>query len=44
MQPNIAEHVENLFARHDFSHVARAVKTKYGLLPPGPLWEEVRFI
>jgi len=35
---DIAAHAENLLNRHDFEHVARAVKTKYGVLPPG--WAE----
>ena len=35
---NIEDHVENLFQRHDFKFVARAVRTKYGLVPPG--WDE----
>src|SRR5262249_34342059 len=34
-RPNIKEHVETLFERHDFEHVARAVRTKFGLVPPG---------
>jgi hypothetical protein len=33
-KPDIEEHVNNLFDRHNFEHIARAVKTKYGLLPP----------
>ena len=37
-KPDIPGHTENLIKRHDFTYVARAVKTKYGLLPPG--WEE----
>ena len=35
---DIPGHVENLFNRHDFTYIARAVRTKFGLLPPG--WEE----
>ena len=33
-KPDIPGHVEALFKRHNFEHVARAVKTKYGVLPP----------
>lgn len=36
-KPDIRRHVENLFDRHDIEHIARAVKTKYGLLPVS--WE-----
>jgi len=35
---DIPGHVDHLFKRHDFTYIARAVKTKYGLVPPG--WEE----
>ena len=35
---DIPGHVDNLFKRHDFIHVARAVRAKYGLVPPG--WDE----
>jgi len=31
-------HVDHLFKRHDFRYIMRAVKTKYGVVPPG--WEE----
>jgi hypothetical protein len=37
-KPDIVGHVDNLFNRHDFKYIVRAVKTKYGLTPPG--WEE----
>jgi len=37
-KPEIEAHVENLFVRHDFRYIMRAVKTKYGVVPPG--WEE----
>lgn len=35
---DIKGHVETLFERHDFTYVARAVRTKFGILPPG--WDD----
>lgn len=37
-RPDIDQHVDDLFARHEFRHIARALKTKFGVLPPG--WED----
>ena len=34
------EHVDTLFERNKFEHVARALLSKYGILPPG--WEKER--
>jgi len=36
-RPDIRGHVENLFRRHEFKHIVRAVLAKYGILPFG--WE-----
>lgn len=33
-KPDIEEHSRNLLSRHDFDHVVRALKTKYGVCPP----------
>ncbi|KAH9255248.1 hypothetical protein BASA81_006688 [Batrachochytrium salamandrivorans] len=33
-KPDIEEHSRNLLTKHDFDHVVRALKTKYGVCPP----------
>jgi hypothetical protein len=35
---DVQTHVSTLFDRHDFRFIARAVKQKYGLVPPG--WDD----
>jgi hypothetical protein len=37
-RPDIQGHVENMFKRHNFTNISRAVMTKFGVLPPG--WED----
>ncbi|KAH9245156.1 hypothetical protein BASA81_017378 [Batrachochytrium salamandrivorans] len=33
-KPDIEEHSRNLLTKHNFDHVVRALKTKYGVCPP----------